>query len=122
MSSATLSDRIRANRKTRSPVQDTVSDLFKDISVAIASGESFRNIHAQLTREGHKVGKGHSSLFAAFNAVKKRREQQSKSTPVSVSGAPQSAVAGVVTMTSNITSAGQMPTTIVDTRRKPTDW
>jgi hypothetical protein len=122
MSSATLADRIRANRKTRSPVQDTVNDLFNDISVAIASGESFRNIHAQLTREGHRVGKGHTSLFAAFNAVKKLREQQSKSAPVSVGGAPQPVAAGAATMTSGITSAGQMPTAIVDARRKPTEW
>lgn len=103
-------------------MQDTVDKLYDDIADAIARGSSFRAIHAQLTREGHKVGKGHSSLFAAFKAAKARREQSSMSTGDRIVDAPQPVSAGAVAMTSGTAALGQMPAAIIDTRRKIDEW
>ena len=122
MSTANLADRIRMNQKSRSPVQDTVEKLFEDITDAMAAGGSFRAIHAQLTREGHKVGKRHSSLFAAYKVVKRRRDQQAAASPC-ITGASQRHItpdAAAEEFVSN--SSGQMPTAIVDTRRKINEW
>jgi hypothetical protein len=102
MSSTTsLADRIRANRKSRSPVQDTVEQLFDQISDAIARGSSYREIHHRLTREGHNVGARHNSLFAAIKVVKARRERDGV--------APSE-------------PRRELPAAIVDTRRKTTVW
>lgn len=120
MSIASLADRIRANRKSRSPVQDTVDELFDEISEAIKSGGSFRAIYAQLTREGRNVGKGHNSLFAAYKAVKARRDQ-SAPTPV-VEKTPALLINVGSTAPTLGVSPREMPAVVVDTRRKTTDW
>jgi hypothetical protein len=117
-----LADRIRANRKSRSPVQDTVDKLFDDISEAIAQGSSFRAIHAQLTREGHHVGRRHNSLFAAYKVIKRRREQQPTASSQLDDAAQRHNAANMTANGSARTSSGQMPTAMIDTRRKINEW
>ena len=122
MSSASLADRIRINKKSRSPVQDTVDKLYNDITDAIARGSSFRAIHAQLTREGHNVGKRHNSLFAAYKVVKRRRERQPMASYRPDETAQRYSAPDVTAVGSAQTSSGQMPTAIIDTRRKINEW
>ena len=101
MTANSLAQRIRANRKSRSPVQDTVEQHFDEITACRNEGISFEDIHVRLTREGHNVGRKRNSLWAAYKAVKSRREQMPAPTPM---------------------ASSEMPAAIVDNRRKPTDW
>ena len=48
-------------------MQDTVEELYAEIVEALEGEGTFRTVHAQLTREGHNVGKRHNSLWAALN-------------------------------------------------------
>lgn len=113
MTSATLAGRIRANRKSRSPVQDTVEAKFDEIAAAIAAGCSYEDIYAQLNREGHNVGAGRSSLYAAFQAVRAQRLH-------SASGVPSDRPATAPVRST--ASPSDLPRVVVDDRRKTTDW
>ena len=122
MTDAKLADRIRMNQKSRSPVQDTVDKLFDDITEAMAEGGSYRTVHAQLTREGHNVGKRHNSLFTAYKIVKRRRDQQPAALP-HAAGTPQGHIPlGMTAEGSGSNLFGQMPTAVIDTRRKIGEW
>ena len=118
MSPPNLAERIRTGRKSRSPVQDTVELKYDEIVQARTSGCSYRDIFTQLSREGHNVGKNHTSLFDAFQKVKARRER-------SRSNASGSAVEGNGPQTPTVSaqaSPDQLPGAIIDTRRKTTGW
>jgi hypothetical protein len=117
-----LADRIRMNLKSQSPVQDTVDKLYDDITDAITRGSSYRAIHTQLTREGHNVGKGHSSLFAAYNVIKRRRDQQSAASPNTADTTERNVAIDTVAEGLAFNSAGQMPAAVIDTRRKTDEW
>lgn len=102
-------------------MQDTVDKLYDDITDAIARGSSFRDLHTQLTREGHDVGKGHSSLFAAYKVVKRQRNQQSAASPSST-GAEQNIAAGTAVGELALKSSRHMAAAVIDTRRKIDEW
>ena len=120
MSSSRLADRIRANRKSRSPVEDTVEELYEEVSEAVEGGASYRKIHAQLTREGHNVGKGHSSLFRAFKKVKARRDQPTTNGKGSADPGWETVNGDVVPEPTQSSNSGLRA--IVDTRRNTSGW
>ncbi len=119
MSTASLAERIRMNQKSRSPVQDTVNKLYDQISEALAAGSSYRGLHVQLTREGHNVGKNHNSLFAAYQVVKRRRGNALRAL-TSTPGLKADATIAAGDQATAV--ADQMPTAIVDSRRKIDEW
>ena len=119
MSNPSLAERARKNRKSRSPVQDTVRGMFEDVVDAIAAGVPYRTLHEQLTREGHNVGKSHGSLFAAVKAVRAERAIVSGE-PVGQPSTPP--VAASTTSSSVSVVSISMPDVVIDSRRKMTDW
>lgn len=127
MSSITLADRIRANRPSRSPVQDTVGEHFGEISAALAAGVSFRDLYRQLTREGRNVGRSHTSLFSAYKAVKARRNEPSSldrrdiAEPARIPANPAKMSAPANQLRNAVVPA-EMPAAVIDTRRKTNDW
>jgi len=125
--SISLADRVRASRRSRSPVQDTVEEHFDEISAALADGVSFRDLHSQLTREGRNVGRGHSSLFSAYKTVKDRRNEtislRRGDLPERPSVAENPAKESRPTaLQREVPNPTQMPLAVIDTRRKTTDW
>lgn len=127
MSLPSLSDRIRATKRSRSPVQETVERKFDQITDALAKGDSFKDIYDQLSQEGEFVGAARNSLWNAYHAVKRRRAKAGEATGIApvaqVTPAPTVPRPSLPSQAATLPAAAERVVTgVTDTRRPTTDW